>query len=90
MKKILPSIFLFCISYPGFAQKQLEVYPANWWAGIKMNKVQLMIHEKDSAVILAVAKLVVQSSSPDVKITKVNTVENKRYLFIDNTFYRNF
>ncbi len=61
----------------------MEVYPGNWWAGMKMNKVQLIIHEKDRTVILAVAKLVVQSSSPDIKIIKVNTVENKRYLFVD-------
>jgi neopullulanase len=83
VKKIILSFFLFCISLSLIAQKQLEVYPANWWTGMKMNKVQLMIHEKDSTVILAVAKLVVQSSSPDIKITKVNTVENKRYLFVD-------
>ncbi|WP_462250880.1 glycoside hydrolase family 13 protein [Ferruginibacter sp.] len=83
MKKIILSFFLFCISLSLIAQKQLEVYPGNWWAGMKMNKVQLIIHEKDRTVILAVAKLVVQSSSPDIKIIKVNTVENKRYLFVD-------
>jgi glycosidase len=83
MKKIF---IAFCgVLYTAFtfAQKQLEVYPANWWAGMKMNKVQLLIHEKDSNTILAVDKLTVQSSSPFVKITKVNKVENKKYLFID-------
>ncbi len=83
MKKILIAFCLLPIACCSIAQKQLQVYPANWWAGMKMNKVQLMIHEKDTASILAVDKLVVKSSSPDIKIIKVNQVENKRYLFID-------
>ena len=83
MKKLFLSFFLFCISLSLIAQKKLEVYPANWWVGMKMNKVQLMIHEKDSTVIVAVAKLTVQSSSPDIKIIRINTVENKRYFFVD-------
>ncbi len=83
MKKILFAFCLLHIVHYSFAQKQLEVYPQNWWVGMRMNKVQLMIHEKDTATILDVAKLVVKSSSPDVKILKVNEVENKRYLFVD-------
>jgi neopullulanase len=83
MKKILLAFCLLHIAHCSFAQKQLEVYPANWWTAMKMNKVQLMIHEKDSTIILDVAKLIVKSSSPDVKVLKVNEVENKRYLFVD-------
>jgi glycosidase len=59
------------------------MYPTHWWVGMKNNKLQLMLHERDSTRILAVDKLIVQSSSPDVKIVKVNKVENRRYLFLD-------
>ena len=50
---------------------------------MKNTRLQLMLHQTDSTMILAVDKLVVQSSSPDVKIVKVNRVENRRYLFLD-------
>lgn len=50
---------------------------------MKWNKLQLMVYEKDPDFILAVDKLIVRSSSPDLKIIKINKVENRRYLFID-------
>jgi neopullulanase len=81
MKKI-SLIFncLFFISYLSVAQ---NIYPSNWWVGMKMNKIQLMLHETDTNKIIAVDKLIVNSSSPDLKIKKVNRVENRRYLFLD-------
>jgi glycosidase len=89
MKKFLISYFLLLASIltlPQISfsqQSSLEVYPSNWWVGMKWNKVQLMVHETNHDFILAVDKLVVNSSSPDLKIIKINKVENKRYLFID-------
>lgn len=81
MKKIFSGFgFLLFISSLSVAQ---NVYPANWWTGMKMNKIQLMLHEPDTNKIIAVDKLVVNSSSPDLKIKKVNKVENRRYLFLD-------
>jgi glycosidase len=61
----------------------VEVYPSNWWVGMKWNKVQLMLHDPRPDFILAVDKLIVKSSSPDLKIVKVNKVENRKYLFLD-------
>lgn len=82
MKKNFTAIVFVCISVFSFSQN-IEIYPTNWWVGMKWNKVQLMIHEPDSAKILAFDNLVVRSSSPDLKIIKVNKVENRRYLFVD-------
>lgn len=65
------------------SSQTLEVYPSHWWTGMKWNKVQLMVYDKDTTHILAVDKLAARSSSADVKIVKVNRVENRRYLFID-------
>jgi neopullulanase len=74
---ILSSILL---TIAGKAQPAQTIYPTNWWAGMKQNKLQLMIHsDKD----IAVDKLIFTSSSPDVKINKVNKAENKHYLFVD-------
>ncbi|MEP6725549.1 MAG: cyclomaltodextrinase N-terminal domain-containing protein, partial [Bacteroidota bacterium] len=47
------------------AQNPVEVYPTNWWAGMKMNKIQIMLHETRPGFIIAVDKLVINSSSPD-------------------------
>jgi neopullulanase len=81
MKKIFLGFgFLIFISSLSVAQ---NIYPSNWWAGMKMNKIQLMLHETDTNKIIAVDKLIVKSSSPDLKIIKVNRVENRRYLFLD-------
>jgi glycosidase len=78
MKKILTvSYFLFCIFHFSFSQK-VEVYPSNWWAGMKWNKVQLMVHYPNigNTKRFAVPKI-------GVKVLKINVVENKNYLFFD-------
>lgn len=62
------------------------VYPTHWWTGMKNSKLQLMIHSDKN---IAVDKLVFNSSSPDVKVIKINKVENRRYLFVDLEIARN-
>lgn len=81
--KIFKVVSLLLIVNFCFAQSDVEVYPSHWWVGMKNIKLQLMLHEPDSTKILAVDKLVVKSSSTNVKIVKVNKVENRRYLLID-------
>ena len=44
MKKFLFICFLsLLITHFSFSQN-VEVYPSNWWVGMKWNKVQLMLH----------------------------------------------
>src|SRR5437762_7538881 len=77
MKKIFFSLFAFCIFNFSFSQK-IEVYPSNWWVGMKWNKVQLMLygkdigHDKDITI-----------NYPGVIVKKISGVENSNYLFID-------
>ena len=81
MKKIfILSYSLFFISYSLFSQ---DVYPTHWWVGMKMNRIQLILHSNKPDINLYADKLVVRSSSPDLKIKKINKVENRRYLIID-------
>jgi len=65
------------------AQEGISVYPTNWWVGMKLNKIQIMLHETRPDHIISVDKLVVNSSSPDLKIIKVNKLKNRRYLVLD-------
>src|SRR5215204_5282987 len=83
MKRVVLTILCFSFLTAIVAQQDIVVYPTHWWVGMKNQKLQLMLHETDKNKILAVEKLVVRSSSPDVEIVKVNKVENNRYLFID-------
>ncbi len=80
MKKrlLLVSYFLFLIFYFSFAQSNVEVYPTNWWVGMKWNKVQLMVHEKNIA-----SNSEIRLVYPGVQLTKVEKVENPNYIFLD-------
>ncbi len=75
--KHIAFIFFLLLQVTLYAQ---DIYPSHWWTGMKNNKLQLMIHsDKD----IAVDKLAVKSSSPDVKVVKVHRVENRHYIFVD-------
>ena len=50
---------------------------------MKNTKLQLMIHEKDADKILQLINWWSGHHTPDLKIIKVNKVENRRYLFFD-------
>ena len=63
-----------------------DIYPSHWWTGMKNNKLQLMIRsDKD----IAVDKLIVRSSSPQVKVLKVHRLQNRHYIFVDLEIAKN-
>ncbi len=76
MKIRLVTFLLLVISYYSSAQN-IEVYPSNWWVGMKMNKIQLMIYHTD------VAASTPSIIYPGIQLMKVNKVENPNYLFLD-------
>jgi len=60
------------------AAQQFECYPANWFTGMKWNKVQLMLHGNNIA-----AAQNISINYPGIQLLKINTVENNNYLFLD-------
>jgi glycosidase len=77
MKKELSLLWLLLIVISAGAQK---IYPTHWWTGMKHSKIQLLVRsDKDIANDINS----VRSSSPDVKVLKVQKTDNKHYLFID-------
>ncbi len=78
MRKTFSLIIGVVISISSIAQTP-DVYPSHWWVGMKMNKIQLMVHGKDISTGSAAASV----NYPGVQITKVHKVESKNYLFID-------
>ena len=63
------------------AQSSASCNPTNWWAGMKWNKVQLMLHA-DSGFSFT-DKFALSINYPGIKVAKINKVQNKHYLFVD-------
>ncbi len=51
--------------------------PASWWAGMRHQPLQLLVHGKN------IADLEPSLTYPGVRITKVHRVANRNYLFVD-------
>jgi neopullulanase len=73
---LICSLFIFNYS---FSQSKVDIYPTNWWVGMKNPKVQLMLHGTD------VGSSTVSINYPGITVTRVNKVENRNYLFVDLT-----
>ena len=77
-------LLVLLLAFTGFYKcsnaQQTEVYPANWWVGMKMNKIQLILHDTTG---LASDKVAVSLKYPGVKLVKVTKAENHNYLFLD-------
>jgi len=80
-QSLLPAVVLFLalwsIPYISFAQDDLRVEPPSWWAGMKYNKLQLIVHGKDITAMKAVIKY------PGITLEKQESVENPNYLFLN-------
>ena len=85
MKKfgIATCLLLICLST--FAQKDYTCYPTNWWAGMKWNKVQVMVHGDKMADNFPMIKMGPAGIklAPGVNLVKINRVENPNYIFLD-------
>jgi len=78
--KTLSLLFLFfLVSIKIFSQNIVvdKIEPPNWWAGMKWNKVQLMIYGTNLKNISA------RFNSDNILIEKVTVSENADYAFID-------
>jgi neopullulanase len=85
MKKILIAFCLLPIAHCSIAQKQINVYPTNWFTGMKMNKVQLMVHGDKIADNFPMIKMGPNGMklATGVNLTGINRVENANYIFLD-------
>ncbi|HMK38029.1 MAG TPA: alpha-amylase family glycosyl hydrolase, partial [Bacteroidota bacterium] len=54
-----------------------KVEPPNWWTGMRMNQIQLMITGENLSGITA------RSRSPQVRVTRIYRTPNPSYAFVD-------
>src|SRR5688572_1687105 len=73
-------IFILFLAVKNLAAQHAQVYPTNWWTGMKWNKVQLLIRGENS---LADEKI--RISYPGLSVTKIHRLENPKYIAVDIT-----
>ncbi len=78
MKKSISFIFLLFL-LGGLTAQEINIYPSNWYTGMKWNKVQLLVHSKRGGF----NREKVQLNYPGVKVLKVTPLENEHYQVID-------
>jgi neopullulanase len=81
-QKLKMSVLLltfFCV-VNAHAQIMYNTYPANWWIGMKYNKIQLMIRGEGVGTHTGFT-----TRYPGVTISKVNRFANKNYVILDMT-----
>jgi len=77
-KKISCLLLVVIVTIKLGAQSPVDVYPSNWWVGMKNPKLQLMLH---GAGIGNATGFTV--GYPGVTLNKINRVKNKNYVFLD-------
>src|SRR6187551_1279224 len=73
---LLLGLFMF-LFVSALSAQIYHVEPPNWWAGMKNQNLQLLVHGKD------VGDMVPVLSYPGIVIQKVNEADSKNYLFVD-------
>jgi neopullulanase len=79
LKSAVPFLLLFlsCFQLPSFSQN-IALYPTHWWAGMKWNKVQLMVNRP------MIGKEIIQMKPyAGVQVRKITKAESDNYVFID-------
>jgi glycosidase len=73
-------VLLFALAFQSGAAQQLRVTkaePPNWWAGMKLNRVQLMLYGTE------LSGASISCSTPGLRILGTQSTGNPSYLFVD-------
>ena len=73
------SCIVFFIPYSLFSQQGIQVYPTNWWVGMKHHSLQLLIHEDRQIA----GQRKVHINYPGLKIISSHSFENGKYTAVD-------
>ena len=77
--KNISAVFVFFLLASGCLQsQQVEVYPSNWWVGMKNQQLQLML--RGNSIGKATGFTI---NYPGVQLKKTSRVKNSNYVFLD-------
>ena len=79
-----PAFFTFCflLFTSIISAQQIEIYPPNWWVGMKHNQVQLLIFNNSDSNF---SKQKLSVNYPGVTINKINKLDNGKFICADIT-----
>ncbi|MBZ9786470.1 glycoside hydrolase family 13 protein [Psychroflexus sp. CAK57W] len=77
LKVVFGCFFLLNLFSVDLNAQDLRVEPPNWWVGMEMNDIQLMVHAQDISTYQPELKY------DGVEITEVHQADSPNYLFID-------
>lgn len=77
MKKIFIAVFLFSVVNLAQSISVNRIDPPNWWVGMKLNKIQLMVYGENLNGVSA------RFDDPRIKISRIHKIKNNSYAFID-------
>jgi len=87
MKRIFVTVISILLFVNVFAQSTdgYKCYPTNWWVGMKMNKIQVMVHGDKVADHFPMIKMgeTGVKLTTGVRLAAINRVENPNYVFLD-------
>lgn len=78
MKRLILLLIIQSVFFTSRSQ-DVKVYPSNWFAGMKWNKVQLLVDGRENDF----NRREVRISYPGIRIVKITRPENGRYMIID-------
>ena len=79
MKK---NVCLFIVlSFCFYSFSQINIFPSNWWVGMKHNNVQLLLQAKEGKSFGD--NIILITRYKGVVVTKTTHLENKRYLLVN-------
>ena len=70
-------LFLTCFHLTSSAQS-IALYPTHWWAGMKWNKVQLLVNKP-----MIGKETITMKPYAGVQMRKITKAESNNYVFID-------
>ena len=79
MKKCTVLLALLLIAMTAAFAQSLNIYPTNWWIGMKMNKVQLLLRSTSQSL----EGKQITTRYPGITIVKTHHFENPRYIAVD-------
>ena len=79
MKKLLSVVLLITLSLTKAFTQNIQVYPLNWWIGMKHSQVQLLVHASDVKFNASTPAI----NYPGVTLDKVHRLENGKYFALD-------
>lgn len=75
--KNITHIFCLILTFGSLQAQQLRVEPPNWWVGMQLNEIQIMVHAEQISTYQP------ELNYEGVSIKKIHQADSPNYLFID-------